>query len=535
MDQPPADEESKPGSKDIPFPYKDNFCKHCSLISLPSLTAEFASPPSFWRALELENAIPGMSSKYGMRHMDNAKDVHETAKTCAMCFLVLVAFTQRYKYTRPFAEKPIFLGPLWTTGTATPKTPNPVDDQTPLKGMLIWVPIDGHPPIEGNLDIIERGGYAPCILLFFTDDESPHTFQRIVGRCPVRHDTGSPQTLSRLRHYFTTCRGNHPKCLETVAGPPFGKDEEPILPTRIIDLGHPGSNGEPEPRLIYAEKSRGNYVALSYRSPHNTEPFCTTSKSIGDHLQGIPWDNCPKLFRDAMKMTKDLGMRYIWIDLLCIVQDDRDEWLSESRKTGKVFERATLVIADSMAWSFDEGLFNSRGMLRYSPSSTLARIPYHDASGVSDGTMLYVDYDISYSPWGPRNDDPNETYSSFQGRAWVTQEFLMARRVAFFMLSGFVWSCRSIRIRPNGVQDASTRNLHDIKWSEIVQQHVLAELKQPEDQLLSLEGLRTEIQKRYGGIPYKYGVFEKELQLQLMWRVDRGQAERHKNPKIVGR
>ncbi|KAL6855646.1 hypothetical protein J3F83DRAFT_753803 [Trichoderma novae-zelandiae] len=520
MDQPPKDGDSKPVFNRILYPSKDNLCDACSRISIPSLTAELASPPSLWRELELENDMP-ITSKYGMRLFENALDFTKTAKTCDMCWLITNAFAMQYQTIQGIAERPLFLSPWWTYGTATPMPANPVEDQFPLMGMLIWMPIDDHP------HAIPRDGYVPCTLRFFTDDESPHTFQRIVGRVPVP-STGSPQALARLRHNLTTCRENHPKCLETVAGPPFDKEEEPILPTRVIDLGPPSSSSEQdhEPvRLINPGDSRGQYVAFSYRSAVHESPLCTTRASLEDHLTGICWTKFPKMLQQAMEMAKTLGFRYFWIDLLCVVQDDPEERLRESKKVGSVIEGATLVIADASGWAFEENLFNIH--LNHI-SSTLTRIPYHDANGVADGTVLYVDC-VDYKNMS----NPDETYGSFAGRAWVTQEFFMARRVVFFTLFDTVWSCRTVRIGPNGVHDNPTRNLDNRKWFDIVQHHVLSELKHPEDRLQSLESIRAAIQKRDGGTPYRHGMFEKELQTQLMWRVVKGRAQKAENPVAV--
>ncbi|TFB01749.1 hypothetical protein CCMA1212_006454 [Trichoderma ghanense] len=517
MDQLPEDGE--PVFRKTLYPSKDDLCDACRRISIPALTAELASPPSFWREMELEDIMP-ITSKYGMRLSENALDFTKRAKTCAMCWLIANAFAMQYQTLQGIAERPIFLSPWWTYGTATPMSSNPVEDQVPLMGMLIWMPVDEHPHAT------PRDGYVPCTLRFYTDDESPHTFQRIVGRVPVP-STGSPQALARLRHQLSTCRENHTKCRQTVAGPPFKKEEEPIRPTRVIDLGSTNSSEQDHRpvRLLSTDGSRGHYVVFSYRSAVLENPFCTTRANLEDHLQSIPWTKFPKTLQQAMEMTKSLGFRYFWIDLLCVVQDDPEERLHESTRLGNVIEGAALVIADSSGWSLDEGLFNTPS--NYT-SSTLTRIPYHDADGIADGTALYVDC-VDHNIMS----DPDETDSTFSGRAWVTQEFFMARRIAFFTHSGTVWSCRTVRIGPNGVQDNPTRNLENRKWFDIIQHHVLTELKHPEDRLQSLESIRTAIRKRDGGTPYRHGMFEKELQTQLMWRVVKGRARKAENPAAV--
>lgn len=297
---------------------------------------------------------------------------------------------------------------------------------------------------------------------------------------------------------------------------------------RVIDLGPPSLGTEKDReliRLFHTEGSRGHYVVFSYRSAVLENPLCTTRASLKDYLQGISWTKFPQTLQQAMELTKSLGFRYFWVDLLCVVQDDPEERLRESKRLGDVFEGAALVIADSSGWILEEGLFNTPSNQTF---SSLVRIPYHDANGTADGTVLHVDC------VDPNNiSDPDETDSTFSGRAWVTQEYFMARRIAFFTTSGIVWSCRTVRIGPDGVQDNPTRNLENRKWFDIIQHHVLSELKHPEDRLQSLESIRTAIQKRDGGTPYRHGMFEKDLQEQLMWRVVKGRARKAENPVAV--
>jgi hypothetical protein len=49
----------------------------------------------------------------------------------------------------------------------------------------------------------------------------------------------------------------------------------------------------------------------------------TTHATLDDRLQGVPWDQLPKTFQDAVTVTRELGFEYLWIDSLCVVQDDR--------------------------------------------------------------------------------------------------------------------------------------------------------------------------------------------------------------------
>lgn len=63
----------------------------------------------------------------------------------------------------------------------------------------------------------------------------------------------------------------------------------------------------------------------------------------------IPWDKLPSTFQDAITVTRRLGIAYIWIDSLCIVQDDAQDWEREAAKMALIFESAYLTIAATAA------------------------------------------------------------------------------------------------------------------------------------------------------------------------------------------
>jgi hypothetical protein len=219
-----------------------------------------------------------------------------------------------------------------------------------------------------------------------------------------------------------------------------------------------------------------------------------------------------------MKVTREIGLRYLWIDSLCIVQGDPEEWHQESTKMGSVYENAYLVIAAADASDSRGGCFFQRKRKR---APHLIKIPYQDKSGTTMG-LLYVGLD---------NEIPvaNENEGPLAKRAWITQEWLLARRMAFFTRNGLIWSCKSIR------SDASITNhepnlTRKLDWQFIIKTHTSRKLTYFTDRLISLEGIRTEMQAKSGG-RYEHGVFEKHLQSQLIWQVHgKHSAKRKQNP-----
>jgi hypothetical protein len=71
----------------------------------------------------------------------------------------------------------------------------------------------------------------------------------------------------------------------------------------------------------------------------------TTRKTLNSHLQAIPFSSTPKVFRDVISFLHKLGLRYLWIDSLCIVQDDLEDWASQASLMASIYTGSYLTIA----------------------------------------------------------------------------------------------------------------------------------------------------------------------------------------------
>jgi len=111
----------------------------------------------------------------------------------------------------------------------------------------------------------------------------------------------------------------------------------PLLPKRVLDVNGSASNGTP---LVHLHESKSEeralYVTLSHRWGKKI-PSKTTKANIGNHKQSIEFNSLPKTFQDAVLATRKMGFGYLWIDALCIVQDDRRDWASQAPLMGSIF------------------------------------------------------------------------------------------------------------------------------------------------------------------------------------------------------
>ena len=118
----------------------------------------------------------------------------------------------------------------------------------------------------------------------------------------------------------------------------------------MIDLGPPDTIFDPRQQLN-THGRMGSWVALSHcwgDSPHR---LLVTSANVEQLSRGISMSYMPGTIRDTILMTRKLRIRYLWVDTLCILQDDILDWNMESAKTSTYYKEAhvTLVARDAVA------------------------------------------------------------------------------------------------------------------------------------------------------------------------------------------
>lgn len=153
-------------------------------------------------------------------------------------------------------------------------------------------------------------------------------------------------------------------------------------PEQLLDLGDHGAS---QIRLTDTEESlsRVPYVALSYCwGDPNQPPIRTQKDSEKERRNGIPFTDLSKVYQDTVTVARHLRFRYLWIDSLCIIQDDEDDWNAESLRTGSIHSKATLTLVPSCAPSVHDAFLKGRDPLPPEP----VRIPF-SSSKVNKGLV----------------------------------------------------------------------------------------------------------------------------------------------------
>jgi len=228
------------------------------------------------------------------------------------------------------------------------------------------------------------------------------------------------------------CDANHSTCkkLRTV----------PRLPTRILDVASHARGSEVFLRNSNPEE-RADYVALSYcwGGPQN---FTTTSNTLESMINGISLNCLPRTILDAIMVTRKLGMRFLWIDSLCIVQDSGDDKIHELAAMGDVYKNATVTVAAGNAKKVEDGFLSNRPM-------ELCPIPITIESNTS-GTVYIA-----------REERKHELDDPLFRRGWAFQEFILSRRVILYDKFQVTFTCPTAEFR--GFHSNSIKYDYDTK------------------------------------------------------------------------
>lgn len=315
--------------------------------------------------------------------------------------------------------------------------------------------------------------------------------------------TNSPTSdaLSILRSRFEECASSHEKCIAGTLD--AGKSE---LPTRILNVKTDA--GEHTIRLIESKGFRADYAALSHCwGPPEKQPLCTKKATLQEHLTGIPLSKLPKSFRDAIATARAVNLRYLWIDSLCIVQDDAEDWGREAPRMGQLYHDAELVIAATGARDSSQGCFLER-----LPPEHSIEIPYI-RDGISNGHVTLSMKRYSEGMIGP-------VWEPLGQRAWVYQEWALARRAIHFTTTGTMWTCRETNVK--GGDEVVCEDGHIVPgisakdWYEVIEWYTLRDLTYLSDKLAAVEGI-ARIMQRDRRDRYVSGVWTDELPQQLFW------------------
>jgi hypothetical protein len=241
----------------------------------------------------------------------------------------------------------------------------------------------------------------------------------------------SPESAAAISiEWIETCQKNH-KSTCRVAESPIWR------PTRLIQVSHTGLDCQACLCLSSSLPWDIRYATLSH-CWGRLEIFKLLLSNIEDLKISIPIQRLAPLFQDVLDFTCRIGIKYIWIDSLCIIQDSTDDWTRESAMMGEVYKNSWCNIAATGFADGQAGLYVHRNPAALYPRKFGIDIRDEEGNGrrpLSDHGKYYCMEDVLYS---------DITLSPLVQRAWVYQERLLSQRIIHFGSRQILWECNQL-------------------------------------------------------------------------------------------
>jgi len=339
----------------------------------------------------------------------------------------------------------------------------------------------------------------------FAGQTNPWSVPQLPPELEVSPNTGSQHAVERTLAWLRDCKENHELC----------RSADSKLPSRVLLI-----QGPQDVKLYESENEVEPYVCLSHCWGKDSM-IKTTTSSLDIYKQCVPWHKLPLTFQEAISFTFRLGYRYLWIDSLCIQQDNTEDWRIEGSRMADIYSGADLTLAAAAADSSSSGCF------RQTPERPSTAYSYPDP----DGSRLdvHIRPQLKGKAW-----DWNSL--PLLRRGWTLQECLLSRRIINFTDEELVWGCRTktacecsyvdhhydsqnVRSPERSTEIFSTSARDDPElWQRIVKAYCTLDLTFQKDIFPALQGMSKQMYQ-YKKSPYIAGLWENSIISDLLWRV----------------
>ncbi|KAF5684755.1 hypothetical protein FDENT_6558 [Fusarium denticulatum] len=296
--------------------------------------------------------------------------------------------------------------------------------------------------------------------------------------------------------------------------------DKAFIPDRLIDVRENQLRLVLTKDLLPRDAESHRYVALTYcwgPEPHASKQLKTTRGNISQHLRQIPESSLPQVIKDAVAVTRALSVPFLWVDALCILQDDLSDWENQCAVMERIYGNAYAAVAATFSDNCEKGFLKKTERIlvpfQTNLDSTYAFAIYPPPYLINDA------HEVSDSPWAQRG--------------WTFQERISSTRILMFSKGNIHLKCKYFNESAGGhkvthedyyimldrvtIDSGSTAAIYK-EWSEIVAQihpgrH---QLTQNTDFLPSIAGIASLFSKRLND-GYAAGLWMNSMHQSLCW------------------
>ncbi|KAK7938088.1 heterokaryon incompatibility protein-domain-containing protein [Apiospora aurea] len=328
-----------------------------------------------------------------------------------------------------------------------------------------------------------RGQANLPAIQIYTSLGEPQVHRLMVPDKEFPRTAGSPSTLNFIQYQLNNCIHSHEKCREYLSQISQGVTS---WPSRVLEIQPTTS----QIRLVQFELEMAQrYVAVSYCWGPKRPPLKAESSTLRSLREGISWSDLPKTLHDAVALTAKIGYKWIWIDSMCIVQDDEQDWDREAAKMSTVYRHALVTIIASSAACCNEGFLEKARK----PSVLLGEVTAEQDKSVEvRGRILY---DWGHHRGGPQSHDSHYTkwLDPVDFRGWTLQERVLSTRHLCFTSGEVQFSCHESRACECGQQlfgDMYIATDPEEQWFSTVQEYSRRNLTKQSDVTIAFKGIQ---------------------------------------------
>ncbi|KAF5987950.1 hypothetical protein FBULB1_1700 [Fusarium bulbicola] len=344
------------------------------------------------------------------------------------------------------------------------------------------------------------------------------------------------KAVDKIKTWIDACETEHNYC---------PRRHSTALPKRVLKI-------ENNDISLYISRKQDvqtevqRYVALSYRWG-NDLPLRLTQDTMGDFIKGLPISKLPETLQDAVRISRNLGFQFIWIDALCIVQDDENDWVEQSALMADVYRYSSLNLCAADAAGCGSGMVEMAAPHLMEIATSTAQSKDTD----STETVVLVGGPISTAiiDWDR---------CGLLSRGWVFQEGLCSPRGLYVSRRhGLWWDCGTMIDMIDARESITTSDTDhafnprterrsflsleklpgyysksvpvknfSFTWYDWVKLYTSKNLTRKTDRLPAVAGMASYVAS-LSEMKYKVGLWEEDLLRGLTWRrSSSGHAER---------
>ncbi|TFB07276.1 hypothetical protein CCMA1212_000469 [Trichoderma ghanense] len=410
-------------------------CQHCSVLQLKDVkvvqqdTSRGKKPP------ELKADVPGFEADLVYHRRDVVPHFPRMAESadagCGFCVLLRNAIIGHFrKY--PLGRLPddgieiVRIRHYWNSGLSAFTVHSPAFVRPGHRFGYLTFRVSANRTGTKPLCLMKKG----CHLRWFVDANKswncsdPCASMFDIGSERVPESVLSPAGIFTLKQWVFG-KGEERAALQTSYRPTrliCVESRRESGSIRLVESSHTDVDEKPQP-----------YLALSYCWGRKAPSLVTTRSNYAHLKSSISYSSLPQLYRDTVRISRVLGIKYIWIDALCIIQDDEDDWEKESQMMAEIFRNSLATIIPLRAASTDDGFLERSPNIRVlyrsdewnvSGSFFVRHMPfsYENAESAIRDAPSFSDRPVSLELQN----------SVWQSRGWTFQEGMFSVRKLYF-------------------------------------------------------------------------------------------------------